>query len=192
MFTDGAGLESGSVARVCWRKYHQADYSTPPTTQIRIGNAKGVVQIGRLRRPVHTHTDGIDGRVKYGPHGRDPCTAWRSTMRRTTSCASSPRRARTPCAPQASARRPSPPAARARASRELHRPHHQMRHSDEGWSEPIPPARGASARGCPEQPLSGPVDDVVQDVIRGVVLNMHPRVAQSSGGFFIGNIRVYM
>jgi hypothetical protein len=74
MFTDGAGLESGSVARACWRKNHPNDYSTPPATQIRIHSAKGVVQID----PNDVATGTFDGsytltltesmaKVKYGP-----------------------------------------------------------------------------------------------------------------------------
>lgn len=74
MFTDGAGLESASVARACWRKYHPNDYSTPPATQIRIGSAKGVVQID----PKDVETSSFHGpytitlaesmaKVKYGP-----------------------------------------------------------------------------------------------------------------------------
>lgn len=72
-FTDGAGLESASVARACWRKYHANDYSTPPATQIRIGSAKGVVQID----PKDVETANFNGpytvtltesmtKVKYG------------------------------------------------------------------------------------------------------------------------------
>jgi len=74
VFTDGAGLESASVARACWRKYHANDYSTPPATQIRIGSAKGVVQID----PRDVETNNFHGpytvtltesmtKVRYGP-----------------------------------------------------------------------------------------------------------------------------
>jgi hypothetical protein len=57
MFTDGAGIESGSIARGCWRKYHPNDYLTPPATQIRIGSAKGVAQID----PNDVATGALDG-----------------------------------------------------------------------------------------------------------------------------------
>jgi hypothetical protein len=58
MFTDVAGLESGSVARACWRKDHANDYSTLLATQIHIGSAKGVVQID----PNDATTDTFDSR----------------------------------------------------------------------------------------------------------------------------------
>jgi hypothetical protein len=74
MFTDGAGLESGSVARACWRKYHRDDNSTPPATQIRIGSAKGVVQIdpndvatGTFNGPYTLTLTESMAKVKYGP-----------------------------------------------------------------------------------------------------------------------------